>query len=50
MLRYYNSLYQFNTARADLEKFIGKNLAEDEVKLDIEDGKKNSKKKSKKNS
>lgn len=50
MLRYYNSLYQFNTARADLEKFIGKNLAEDEVKLDIEDDKKNSKKKSKKNS
>ena len=27
MLRYYNSLYQFNSARADLEKFIGKNLA-----------------------
>ena len=50
MLKYYNSLYQFNTARAELEKFIGKNLAEDELKLDIDDNKSKSKKKSKKNS
>lgn len=34
MLKYYNSLYQFNSARADLEKFIGKNIAEGEVELD----------------
>ena len=50
MLRYYNSLYQFNTARAELEKFIGKNLAEDEVKLEFDNNKKKEKKKSKKNS
>ena len=49
MLRYYNSLYQFNSARAELEKFIGKNLAEDEVQLEP-DTKKNSKKRSRKNS
>ncbi len=50
MLKYYNSLYQFNTARADLEKYIGKNIADDEVKLDIETNKKSSKKKLKKKS
>ena len=50
MLRYYNSLYQFNTARADLEKYIGKNIADGEIKLDVEDGKKRSKQKKKKNS
>jgi len=49
MLRYYNSLYQFNSARAELEKFIGKNLAEGEVQLEL-DTKKNSKKRSRKNS
>ena len=49
MLRYYNSLYQFNSARADLEKFIGKNLAEDEVELE-EYNYGNSKKRSKKKS
>ena len=48
MLRYYNSLYQFNSARADLEKFIGKNLAEGEVVL--EDSTIKSKKRSKKKS
>lgn len=48
MLRYYNSLYQFNSARADLEKFIGKNLAEGEVVL--EDTTVKSKKRSKKKS
>ena len=49
MLRYYNSLYQFNTARAELEKFIGRNLADGEIRLDI-DNKKYSKRHSKKNS
>ena len=49
MLKYYNSLYQFNSARAELEKFIGKNLAEGEVKLEP-DTSKTSKKRSKKNS
>ena len=48
MLRYYNSLYQFNSARADLEKFIGKNLADGEIELDLDDKtKKRTKKKSK---
>ncbi len=49
MLRYYNSLYQFNSARADLEKFIGKNLAEGEIQLDV-DLNNSKKKKSKKTS
>lgn len=34
MLKYYNSLFQFNSARADLEKFIGKNIADGEIHLD----------------
>ncbi|MBO5739329.1 TolC family protein [bacterium] len=50
MLKYYNTLYLFNTARANLEKFIGKNLADGEVKLDVDFNNKTSKKKSKKNS
>lgn len=37
MLKYYNSLYQYNSARAELEKFIGKNLADNEVQLDFDD-------------
>ena len=45
MLKYYNSLYQYNAARAELEKFIGKNLADGEVELDLND--KDSKKKKK---
>ena len=49
MLKYYNSLYQFNSARAELEKFIGKNIADGEIKLELED-KKASKKHSKKTS
>lgn len=49
MLKYYNSLYQYNTSRAELEKFIGRNVTDGEVRLDLEN-KKNSKKKSKKNS
>ncbi|MCM1002858.1 MAG: TolC family protein [Candidatus Gastranaerophilales bacterium] len=44
MLRYYNSLYQFNSAKADLEKYIGKNLVDGEVELDL-GGKKSKKKK-----
>ncbi len=35
MLRYYNSLYQFNSAKADLEKYIGKNIVNGEVELDL---------------
>lgn len=50
MLKYYNSLYQFNSARADLEKYIGKNIADGEIQLDVDNCKKNSKRKSKKNS
>ena len=48
MLKYYNSLYQFNSARADLEKYIGKNLADGEVQLDTTQikGKKHKAKKS----
>ncbi len=49
MLQYFNSLFQFNSARAELEKYIGKNISNGEIKLDIEK-KKNSKKRSKKNS
>ncbi len=33
LLTYYDSLYQFNAAKADLEKYIGKNIAEGEVQL-----------------
>ncbi|MBQ4114648.1 TolC family protein [bacterium] len=49
MLKYYNSLYQFNAARAELEKYIGKNLSNDEVELEMPDSKKK-KRGSKKNS
>lgn len=49
MLKYYNSLFQFNSARAELEKFIGKNLNDGEVYLESPSDKK-SKKRSKKNS
>ena len=49
MLQYYNSLFQFNSARAELEKYIGKNISDGEIKLDI-DKKKNTKKRSKRNS
>ncbi len=50
MLKYYNSLYQFNNARADLERYIGKNLAEGELKLEVEGLEKKSKNKPKKSS
>ena len=49
MLQYYNSLFQFNSARAELEKYIGKNISDGEIKLDM-DKKKNTKKRSKRNS
>ena len=49
MLQYFNSLAQFNSSRADLEKYIGKNLAEGEIQLEL-DGNKKSKKRAKKNS
>ena len=49
MLNYYNSLYQFNSARAELEKFIGKNIANGEVEL-TPDCNKQSKKRKKKTS
>lgn len=48
MLKYYNSLYQFNSARANLEKFIGKNIADGEVQLENDSCKKTSKKRKKK--
>lgn len=49
MLKYYNSLYQFNSARAELEKFIGKNIADGEVQLELDD-KNTKRKRSKRNS
>ena len=49
MLQYYNSLFQFNSARAELEKYIGKNVSNGEIQLEVQP-KKNSKKHSKKNS
>ena len=50
MLKYYNSLYQYNFARAELEKYIGKNLTDEEVKLDLDIDKKKKKRNSKKTS
>jgi outer membrane protein TolC len=47
MLRYYNTLYQFNSSRAELEKFIGKNIADGEVTLDLGDKKTKKRKKKK---
>ena len=45
MLKYYNSLYEFNSARANLEKFIGRNLTSGEVCLDLDVDKKKKKRK-----
>lgn len=50
MLKYYNSLYQYNFAKAELEKYIGKNLTDEEVQLDLDINKKKKKRNSKKNS
>ena len=49
MLQYYYSLYQYNASRADLEKYIGKNLTDGEVELNL-DGKKKKKTRRKKTS
>lgn len=49
MLNYYNALYQFNSARAELEKFIGKNITDGEVELDTQDSK-SKKRRSRRNS
>lgn len=46
MLRYYNSLYQFNSAKADLEKYIGKNLVDGQVELNLDGKKSKNRKKS----
>ena len=35
ILQYYNMLYQFNSSKAELEKFIGRNLSEDVIALDL---------------
>ncbi|MCQ2738939.1 MAG: TolC family protein [bacterium] len=48
MLKYYNSLYQYNFSKAELEKYIGKNIADGEVSLNLND-KNNKTKKNKKN-
>lgn len=48
MLQYYNSLYQFNSARAELEKFIGKNITDGEIELDNKSTRNTSKNKKKK--
>ena len=51
MLTYYQTMYEYNTARATLEKSIGKNIANGEVQLDTGKTKKSkSKTKSKQNS
>ena len=49
MLTYYQTMYEYNSARATLEKSIGKNIACNEVQLQTEKNKK-SKAKSHKNS
>ena len=38
-LSYYNSLYQFNSAKANLEKAIGKNLMFGEEVVDLNNAK-----------
>ena len=51
MLTYYQTMYEYNTARATLEKSIGKNIANGEVQLDTGKTKKSKyKTKSKQNS
>ena len=51
MLTYYQTMYDYNTARATLEKVIGKNIANGEVSLDSSKNKnQKSKHKQKKNS
>lgn len=40
-LRYYQTMYEYNVAKADLEKSIGKNIADGEVELKTAKAKKN---------
>ncbi|MCR5266253.1 MAG: TolC family protein [Cyanobacteria bacterium RUI128] len=35
-LQYYNTLYEYNCARANLEKAIGKNIVENQISLDLD--------------
>ena len=35
-LQYYNTLYEYNSARANLEKAIGKNIVENQITLDLD--------------
>lgn len=35
-LQYYNTLFEYNCARADLEKAIGKNIVENQITLDLD--------------
>lgn len=35
-LQYYNTLYEYNCARANLEKSIGKNIVENQITLDLD--------------
>ena len=34
-LQYYNTLYEYNTAKANLEKAIGRNIVENQISLDL---------------
>lgn len=36
-LNYYNTLYQYNTARANLEKAIGKNIVENQIDIKLDE-------------
>ena len=38
-LQYYNTLYEYNCARANLEKAIGKNIVENQISLDLDKNK-----------
>ena len=38
-LQYYNTLYEYNCARANLEKAIGKNILENQISLDLDEKK-----------
>ena len=40
-LSYYNTLYEYNSARANLEKAIGKNIVENQIEINLDLKKKN---------
>ncbi len=40
-LKYYNTLFEYNCARANLEKAIGKNIVENQISLDLDKDKLN---------